>query len=272
MMRVGFIGCGSIGGAAVRAIAEGRVVNATLAGIADLAGSDVARETAAWAHCPFMADVRNLLGLHPDLIVEAASQEAVRAWGRAVLEADADLMIVSVGALADAVLLAGLASVAEERGKRIYVPSGAIGGLDIIRSATVGGLQECRLTTTKPPQALAGAAGLRERGVDLSSVQSPTVVYEGPASEAVRLFPQNINVAAAISLAGIGLERTVVRIVADPGVARNVHEVFVRGAFGEATVRLENLPSPSNPRSSYLASLSVIAALQRISRPFHIGV
>jgi len=271
MMRVGFIGCGSIGSAGALAIAEGRVANAALAGIADAVESDLARKTAAAAHCPFMADARALLELHPDLVVEAASQDAVRAWGRAVLEAGADLMIVSVGALADAELLVALAGAAEKNGKRIYVPSGAIGGLDIIKSAAVGGLQECRLTTTKPPRALKGAAGLAEKGVDLDAIQAPTVVYEGPASQAVRLFPQNVNVAAAISLAGIGLERTVVRLVADPGAARNVHEVFVRGAFGEATIRLENLPSPSNPRSSYLASLSVIAALQQICRPFQIG-
>ena len=270
-MRLGLIGCGSIGSAVAHAVAEGKITGVRLVGIADVAGSEAAEKTAAAAACPFVTDFWALLVLRPDLILECASQEVVRTCGAAVLEAGVDLMVVSVGALADAALLGRLTEAAQLRGRRLYIPSGAIGGVDIIRGAAAGGLEECRLTTTKPPGALAGAAYVKEHGIDLGGIREATVVYEGPASQAVRFFPQNINVAATISLAGIGLERTTVRIVADPAATRNVHEVFVRGAFGEATVRLANLPSPVNPKSSYMASLSVIAALQRINQSFQLG-
>ena len=180
-------------------------------------------------------------------------------------------MIVSVGALADAEFFGRLIERAKQEGRRLYVPSGAIGGLDIIKAAVSGGLDECRLTTTKPPRALNGALYLREQGIDLETIREATVIFEGTAAQAVRCFPQNLNVAATISLAGLGLDRTTVRIIADPAATRNVHEVFVRGNFGEATIRLVNQPSLDNPKSSYLASLSVIATLQCVSQQFQLG-
>jgi aspartate dehydrogenase len=151
------------------------------------------------------------------------------------------------------------------------VPSGAIGGLDILKGARIGGLEECRLTTTKPPRALKGAPGIMELGIDLDAIDSPTVVFEGPANQAVRLFPKNVNVAAAVSLAGIGSERTTIRVVADPAAERNAHEFVARGAFGEASVRLVNLPSPANPKTSYLVILSLIAALRSLGETLQLG-
>lgn len=270
-MKVGLIGCGAIGTTVALAIAEGRIPGVEPLGIADPAAPDAAKSAAAAAGCPLLADDRDLLELRPDLVVEAASQEVVRRRAREVLESGADLLIVSVGALADPALLGQLLSAARRRGRRIYVPSGAVGGMDIIKAAAAGGIVEVRLTTTKPAQSLAGAPWVRERGVELGALRTATVIYEGPACEAVLLFPQNVNVAAAIALAGIGLEKTTVRIVADPAAARNVHEIFVRGAFGEAAIRLANLPNPANPRSSYLAGLSVIATLRELGGTLRIG-
>jgi len=270
-MRLGLIGCGTIGGAVAAAVLEGKLPGTDLIGIVDLVESEAALKLSTRAGCPFWTEITPLLSLRPDLIVEAASQAAARAFAPTVLGAGIDLMIVSAGALSDAKLLAKLDAAASLRGARVHVPSGAIGGVDIIRAAAVAGLDECMLTTTKPPQALAGAPCISAMGIELEAITEAQVIYEGAAAEAVRLFPQNVNVAATISLAGIGLQRTVVRIVADPAATRNTHEIFLRGAFGEATVRLVNLPSPGNPKSSYLASLSVIAALQRISRPLQLG-
>jgi aspartate dehydrogenase len=270
-MRIGLIGCGSIGSAVAQAIADGRIPGVELIAIADVVETETAKRVAAAAGCPFFTDDRLLLELRPDLVVEAASQEAVRTWAGEVLESGADLLIVSVGALAAPEVFSRLTDLARRHGRRIHVPSGAIGGVDVIKGAAVGGIEECRLTTTKPPRALASAPYVREHRIDLEGIGKATLIYEGPASQAVCYFPQNVNVAATIGLAGIGLDKTTVRIVADPGAARNVHEVFVRGAFGEATIRLENMPSPANPKSSYLTSLSVIAALQSLSREFQLG-
>lgn len=270
-MRIGLIGCGAIGTTVALTIAEGRIPGVELLAIADPAAPEAAKEAAAAAGCPLLADDRSLLELHPELVVEAASQEAVRAWACAVLESGADLLVVSVGALAEPALLERLLITARRSGRRIYVPSGAVGGVDILKAAAAGGIEEVRLTTTKPLRSLAGAPYVRERGIELEALRAATVIYEGPACEAVRFFPQNVNVAAAIALAGIGLEKTTVRIVADPAMRRNVHEVFVRGAFGEATVRLANLPNPANPRSSYLAGLSVIAMLRELGGALRVG-
>jgi aspartate dehydrogenase len=270
-MRLGLIGCGSIGSAVVKAIARGDLPGLELAGVTDLAGIDAAAKLAATVDCPFFAGVPALLSTKPDLVLEAASADAVRSFAADIFDCGADLMLVSVGALADAEFFGRLIDQAKQQGRRIYVPSGAIGGLDIIKAAVSGGLDECRLTTTKSPRALNGAPYLIERGIDLETIREATVIFEGNAAQAVRFFPQNLNVAATISLAGLGLDRTTVRIIADPAATRNVHEVFVRGNFGEATIRLVNQPNLDNPKSSYMATLSVIATLQCVSRQFQLG-
>ena len=232
---------------------------------------EVASKVAAFANCPIFTDVPSLLDLKPDLVLEAASVEAVRSFAVDILDCGADLMIVSVGALADAEFFGQLIERAKKLNRRLLIPSGAIGGVDIIKAAIIGGLEECRLTTTKPPHALSDVGYVREQGIHLETILEATTIFEGTARQAVGFFPHNLNVAATISLAGLGLDRTTVRIVADPGATHNIHEVFVRGNFGEATVRLVNQPSVDNPKSSYLASLSVIAALQRITQQCQLG-
>jgi aspartate dehydrogenase len=270
-MRLGLIGCGSIGSAVVKAIAGGCLPGIELIGIADLGGIEAAKRIAKTTTCPFLANVPSLLSMKPDLVLEAASADAVRSFATDIFECGSDLMIVSVGALADAEFFGRLIERAKKKCRRLHVPSGAIGGLDIIKAAVFGGLEECRLTTTKPSNALMDAPYVRQQGINLEMLHGATVIFEGTAWQAVRFFPQNLNVAATISLAGLGLDRTTVRIIADPAATRNIHEVFVRGNFGEATVRLINHPSLDNPRSSYLASLSVIATLQCVSQQFQLG-
>jgi aspartate dehydrogenase len=263
-MRLGLIGCGSIGSAVVKAIVNGCLPGFELVGI-------VGSEAATTASCPFFTEVPSLLETKPYLVLETASADAVRSYATDIFECGADLMIVSVGALADADFFGRLIAQSEKKGRRLYVPSGAIGGLDIIKAAVFGGLDECTLTTTKPPQALSGAPYVLQQGIDLETIREPIVIFEGTARQAVCSFPQNVNVAATISLAGLGLDRTTVRIIADPAATRNVHEVFVRWNFGEATIRLVNRPSLENPKSSSLTSLSVIATLQSVSRQFQLG-
>lgn len=249
VLRLGLIGCGSIGSTVAAAIARGVAPEIQLIGLADPVSPHAAMRVATEARCPVCPDISSLLELRPSLVLEAASADAVRAYAGRVFDSGADLMMVSVGALADAGFLECLIEHARRKGGRLLVPSGAIGGLDIIRAAAIGGLEECRLTTTKHPAAL-NTAYAQEQGIDLAGIRKATLIFEGTARQAVRHFPQNLNVAVTISLAGLGLERTTVRVIADPKATRNIHEVFVRGAFGEATIRLVNLPSLENPRSS----------------------
>ncbi|MBC7328616.1 DUF108 domain-containing protein, partial [bacterium] len=178
------------------------------------------------------------------------------------------ILIMSVGGLiGKEELIAG----AKEKNCKIYIPSGALAGLDGVQAAKLGGIKNALLITTKPPQALAGAPYIEQKGIDLFSINEPTVIYEGNAEEAIKLFPANVNVAAALSLAGIGVKLTKVRIVVDPQAKVNVHRIEVEGAFGKLIAQTENYPSPSNPRTSYLAVLAAIALLKKITNPLMIG-
>ena len=155
--------------------------------------------------------------------------------------------------------------------RRVYLPSGAICGLDGVKSASLGEIYGVELQTRKPPKSLMGVKYLADMGVDLLKVREPTVVYEGSAVDAVKRFPKNVNVCAALSLAGVGPEKTRVRIVVDPGIDRNIHEVTVHGEFGELYTKTSNLPSQDNPKTSYLACLSAVKTLEGINRCMRVG-
>jgi aspartate dehydrogenase len=142
--------------------------------------------------------------------------------------------------------------------------------LDAIAAAAVGTLDAVMITTRKPPRALAGAPYLEANGIDIMALRSPQVVFEGSAREACRGFPANVNVSAAVSLAGIGPDRTRVRIIADPTISRNMHDVEVTGDFGRFVVHVENAPS-GNPRTGVLAAQSVIATLRKLTTPVLVG-
>jgi aspartate dehydrogenase len=203
-----------------------------------------------------------------DVIVEAATQAALRQFGPAVLGAGKHLMVLSVGALVG--VLDDWARLAEKHGCRILIPSGAIAGLDAIKGAREGAISAVTMETRKPPRGLAGAPGIIEQRIDLDAIREPTVVFEGPATEAVRAFPANVNVVAAVSLAGIGPERTRIRIWADPAAERNRHRVTVEGEFGRLTVEIENVPS-ANPRTGKLSYLSAIAMLRELGAAVRVG-
>lgn len=205
-----------------------------------------------------------------DLVIEAASQEVVRENALAILDSS-DMMIMSVGALADETLLKNIRKKAVEKGRRIYIPSGAVAGLDGIKSASIGDIESVTLTTRKPPKGLEGAPGIEKLEFGLGSIRKPTVVFEGTADDAARLFPKNINVAVAISLAGIGVGKTKVRIIADPFAERNIHEIVVEGSCGRIVSRTENVPSKKNPKTSQLAPQSAIATLDGIMKSLKVG-
>jgi aspartate dehydrogenase len=270
-MKIALIGCGAIG----RAIAKAAVDRVITASISYLYDTDRKRgEELSGILRPkprICRSIKGILESDAELVVEAASQKAVKEYASNILNAKKSLLIMSVGALLDEEFYNTLKAIAEENEVKIHLPSGAIGGLDAVRAASLGKISEVKLVTTKHPRALAGAPYLVKKGINLRGIRKKMAIYEGTALEAVKEFPANINVSAALSLAGIGAAKTRVAIVADPRARRNIHEITAKGDFGSLTMRFENLPSPDNPRTSYLAALSAIATLKRLSSPVEIG-
>jgi aspartate dehydrogenase len=267
-MKVGVIGCGFIGNTLANAI-EGiveidevylfdRKISST-EGLASKLQKGIA--------------VENLDDLikNVDLVIEAGSQDAVKNFAEDVLANGKDLLIMSVGALADDNLWKTLKDTAKKNNCRIYLPSGAICGIDGLKSASSAGIDEVIIETTKPPKGLANVRYITKQGLDLNKLKKPLVVFDGTAREAVSHFPKNINISACVSLAGIGFDRTKVRIIVDPAATRNQHSLICRGRFGEFKCMVKNMPSMSNPKTSYLAALSAIATLEKIVGGVWIG-
>jgi aspartate dehydrogenase len=196
---------------------------------------------------------------HVDVVFEAASQQAVGQYASQVLEAKKDMVIMSIGSLFDDTLRKKLETLARKNKCKIYLPSGAVCGIDGVLAASIERLDSVTLVTTKPPASL---------GIQ---VEDRTVVFKGTAREAVKKFPKNINVAACLSLAGVGFDETKVEIVADPVETRISHKILAHGRFGRLRAEVENMPNPDNPQSSYLASLSAIAILRRVINPIQIA-
>lgn len=266
MRKVGIVGLGAIGKVICRALDEGQVAMELVA-VAELDREKASAFVRTLKRPPAMVGLDELVE-RSDLVIEAAGQEALREIAPKALGKGKDLMVLSVGGLLGQEAWFRLA---EEKGCHIYVPSGAIAGLDGVKAACQGSVRSVTLVTRKPPQALAEAPFVLERGINLSALQEETVLFEGSAREACAAFPVNVNVAAALSLAGIGPEKTRVKIVAVPGSQRNVHQIEVEGEFGRLTVEVENVPSEANPRTSKLAYLSAIATLQGIVSAMSVG-
>jgi aspartate dehydrogenase len=212
---------------------------------------------------PEIVENSHLLSSNPiDIVVEAASQDAVRDASLSVLQNKKDLMIMSVGALLDESIYDILSDACDHFKKTIYLPSGAIAGLDGIKSVK-DELEFLSITTTKHPRSLKGAKFFENSEINLDQITSSTIIFEGIAKDAVSLFPANINVAALLSLTGIGSEKTAVKIVADPKTDKNTHHIVAEGKFGKMTFIIENYPDENNPKTSRLAILSAIETLKK---------
>jgi aspartate dehydrogenase len=254
-MKLGIIGCGAIGSDVAIAINTMPQIEAFY-----LFDKDPASSQKLAGKCPkatLAHSVDDFLP-HVDVVFEAASQEAVIQYASKVLEAGKDLIMMTIGSLFDPKLQQRLEELAREHHCRIYLPSGAVCGIDGIFAARMAQLDSVTLVTTKPPESL----GIK--------VERRTIVFEGNAREAVKQFPKNINVAACLSLAGLGFDKTRVQIVADPVSTRINHRILAHGKFGRLRAEVENMPNPNNPKSSYMASLSAIAVLRKISEPIQI--
>jgi aspartate dehydrogenase len=262
--RVGLLGCGTIGSQLAISVDSDKIVNASLVALFDVAEGNLQNLKSKLHSSPeAYSDFGRFLASSADIVVEAASQDAVRSFGKSILEEGKDMMVMSVGALADGTFLSELLQAAAKKGCRIYVPTGAIAGIDAIRSVRHL-LDSVTLTTTKNPKALAGAPFFETSKIKIDDIAKSTVIYEGAAAEAVRAFPANVNVAAVLSLAGIGVDKTKVKIVVDPQATTNRHEIAATGSFGEIIIMVSNVPSPGNPKTSFLAVLSAIECLRSI--------
>lgn len=205
-------------------------------------------------------DLHAFLASNIDLVVEAATIEAVKALAPIIIQ-HKPIILISIGALADEQLLQDVTALATQYNQAIYLPSGAIGGLDLLQNAhALGTVSSVTLTTRKPASSLLEEAIVTER-----------IIYEGAARGAIQQYPKNMNVSIVLALASIGFEKTKVRLVADPYVTQNIHQIDIIGDFGEATFTIKNNPLPQNPKTSYLAAMSILGTLKRIQQKLIIG-
>ncbi|ADZ08671.1 L-aspartate dehydrogenase [Methanobacterium lacus] len=253
-MKVGILGCGAIANIITNFAVEGKLgVDLNFFYDRDM---ERAENLASQVDGTVALDINSMLE-NVDLVIEAAAPQAVSETVPLVLEHGVDVIIMSIGALMDTELRKTLENLAAKNNAKIYAPSGAIVGLDGIKAASIGKIQSATLVTRKPPRSL---------GV---SAEEETILYEGKAGDAVRKFPMNINVAAALSLA-CGKEVDV-KIIADPSVDRNMHEVQVIGDFGEIKTITQNVRCSMNPKTSVMAAYSAIKLLNSLNETFRIG-
>lgn len=251
MIRVGLIGCGNIG----RIIAQ----HATGVDIVALFDKFHERAQALEQLTGARASERfdSFIAGDFDLVVEAASVSAVSTYAQKVLSSNKDLVIMSVGALADPEFCSQLRESAREHRKKIYIPSGAIFGLDNLKVGRISTIRKLLLRTVKSPASLGMEAKERR------------LIFSGKANECIKAFPRNVNVSVAMSLAA-GRD-TDVELWVDPAVDRNVHEMVIEGDFGDTCIRVTNVPSPDNPATSYLAALSILSLLKNLDDPIIVG-
>lgn len=265
-LRVALGGFGAIGEAVARRLDQG------IDGLTLVAVSARDRERAAAKMEGFNQPVPVLpleeLAEEADVVVECAPSKVFDLLAESAIERGRIFVPISVGALLPRM---ALIERAQATGARILVPTGALLGLDAVRAAAEGEIESVRLVTRKPPGGLAGAPHLVENDISVEGLSEPKLVFEGSAREGAIGFPANVNVAAALSLAGIGPDETRLEIWADPGVTRNTHTITVESDSARLTMTIENIPTVENPRTGKITALSVIAALRRLTATLQVG-
>lgn len=271
MLKVGLLGAGAIGSVLATALDHSRPgapqIAADLIAISDQDRERAAKLSAELSGHPPVVSIDEMID-RSELAIEAASQAALPNFVPKALARGRNMMIMSVGGLLGHEEWFRQAG---EKGCRIYVPSGAIAGLDGIKSASIGRLESAMLTSRKPVAALKGSQYVSDRGIQLESFQAETAIFEGSAEEAARAFPATSNVAASLRLAVGTAVPVKVRVMAVPGGKQNVHEIRVHGEFGRLSMTVENVPSKTNPRTSQLAAFSAIATLANLTRSLRVG-
>ncbi|SDE68086.1 aspartate dehydrogenase [Bhargavaea beijingensis] len=259
-MNIGVLGTGNIATYLLECVNEEKLVDGEIKAVCGR-NREAGKQLAARYSTRFYEDVDEFIASGIDVVIEAAAIEVAAARAVEVLKNGKDFIATSIGAFKDAGFLEDVRKTAQANGRSVFLPSGAIGGLDLLQSANaIGGLQKVSITTRKSP-----------RSLGLDSMDEEKLLFEGSAGEAIGKFPENINVALLLSLAGLGTDKTRVRIIADPAVERNTHLIEADGSFGKMMLKTENTPMPGNPKTSYLAALSILSVLQNKGNPVIIG-
>jgi len=270
-MRVGLLGGGTIGRLVLQNVKRNTLAGIEIVALAGRGAASRGAQLAGEFGIPYVIGREALLERRPQVVLEAASHDAVREHLVALLGARVSFIVLSAGALADDALREAAEQAAARAGARLYVPSGGIGGLDALKAACAAGVEEVTIQVAKPPAAWQGIAYVEAMRVDLDRLREPRTLFEGPAREGVPHFPQNVNIAAVLALAGIGWERTRLKVVADPALTLNTHTIRVSGPTGRFSIVLENVPAPENPKTSWLACYSALAALRAIQSDVRYG-
>jgi aspartate dehydrogenase len=270
-MRVAFLGGGTIARLALEHIRRGELEGVEVVAVAGRGVGSKAATLARDFEVDFVSGLPALLAVAPEVVVEAASHQAVQDYCETLLAERISVIVLSGGALCDDALRARLEAAARESGALLYVPSGGIGGLDALKAACAAGAESVQITVMKPPAAWKNIPYVETLGVDLDALGEARTLFAGSAREGVPLFPANVNIAAVLSLAGIGFDRTRLKVVADPALVHNTHLIEVRGATGTFSVRMENVPAPDNPKTAWLACYSALAALKLLGAGVRYG-
>ena len=265
MTTIGIVGCGAIGQALLKASETGSLT-LPIAGITSRTEESARAFLTTLSNPPKYCSQTDLIA-KADLIVEAAGAAVIPEVAYEVFQSGKDLMAISIGALVEHPEILDLA---RQRSCKIYAPSGAIVGLDGIKSASAGKIDSVVMTTRKPLEALEGSPYLMDKGISVMGFTEEQEIFSGSAREACLGFPANVNVSAAVSFAGIGPDRTQIRIIAVPGLDRNCHDIVVEGEFGRLHIEVENIPS-ENPRTGKLTVMSIIRTLQGIDDALVLG-
>lgn len=268
--NISIIGCGAIGSELALSVDRMMIENVTISSFLDikLENAEILKSKLSnnnpIVFNNFSDYIKSDTFKDVDLVVEAASQNALTSYLNPIILLKKDILVMSVGAFANPDFFSEVIKNVEKNDINLYVPSGAIAGIDAIKSVR-SSISYVTLTTTKNPNSLKDSPFFKKTNLTVDSIKKRTLLFEGSAIEAVQNFPANVNVAALLGLAGIGVEKTKVNVIADPSLRINKHEIKVIGKFGELIVRVKNVPSPTNPKTSYLAILSVIESLRSIT-------
>lgn len=262
-MKIGVIGCGAIGSVLCKFIDE-ELKGSQLVAICDIDKAKAEKLSKSLKSRPLVTDMASVID-KTDIVIEAVSPSIIRPLLEKCIEKRRHLMVMSVGGIIQNMDLV------DKLTARLFIPSGAICGIDGVKAASIERVDSVTITTTKNPKGLEGAPYVLKNKIKLNKIKEKKVLFEGNALEAIKGFPNNVNVAATLSLAGIGAEKTKVKVVVDPSIKRNMHEIEVIGSFGKLYTKTENIVSPLNPKTSHMAVLSACATLRRLTGWMKIG-